>query len=142
MDFPRFEPVKGPPEQAHRHHHGGRLVDFIFRLIDRRRAKRSATQATDAQLSGRSPIEIQERPRTPIFDRLDLRPVEHPEAFDGLPSGPLASRDFLLGSAHTRRLQTALLVGLAVVLGVVLIQVASERTDKKILHAQQVAPGH
>jgi hypothetical protein len=33
-DHPRFKLVKGPPEKAHRHYNGGRLVDLVFRIVD------------------------------------------------------------------------------------------------------------
>lgn len=35
MDHPRFEPVKGTPEDAHRHYNGGRLVSLVLSLADR-----------------------------------------------------------------------------------------------------------
>lgn len=34
-DHPRFEPVTCRPEQAHRQHYGGRLVDLVFSVMDR-----------------------------------------------------------------------------------------------------------
>jgi hypothetical protein len=34
VDHPRFEPVKGGPDDAHRHYHGGRLVNLVLRLAD------------------------------------------------------------------------------------------------------------
>jgi hypothetical protein len=33
-DQPRFEPCEVPPDVAHCAYHGGRLVDFVFRLVD------------------------------------------------------------------------------------------------------------
>lgn len=137
MEHPRFEPVKGTPAQAHQNYHGGGLVDFIFRFIDRRGSQRSSAPGADTQVSGGPAIEIHERLPTTANDRPDTRPPDRSDTLDGLPSGPLASRDFLLGSARTGKLQTAMLAGLAVVLGIVLVQVASEHPHKKTMHAQQ-----
>src|SRR5262245_57665289 len=33
-DHPRFEPVRDAPEVAHRAYYGGRLVEFVFRVVD------------------------------------------------------------------------------------------------------------
>jgi hypothetical protein len=33
-DRPRFEPVRNTPEVAHRAYYGGRLVEFVFRVVD------------------------------------------------------------------------------------------------------------
>jgi len=139
MDHPGFESVKGAPEQAHRQYHGGGLVDVIFRLIDGRGAQRSP--GAHEQISGGAAVEIHERLHTLADDRSDLRPRDRFEVIDGLPSKPLASRDFLRGSARGGKLQTALLAGLTVVLGIVLVQVASERPDKKTMQAQRTLPG-
>lgn len=141
MDHPRFEPVKGTPAQAHQHYYGGGLVDVIFRLIDRRGSQHSVAPGPHAQVFGKSAVELHERLRTTANDRPDTRPPDRSDALDGLSSGPLTSRDFLLGSARTGKLQTALLAGLVIVLGIVLVQVASERPDKKTMHAQHALPG-
>jgi len=141
MEHPRFEPVKGTPEQAHQNYHGGGLVDFIFHLIDRRGSQRSPAPGADTQVSGEPAVEIHERLRTTANNRPDTRPPDRSDTLDGLSSGPLASQNFLLGSARTGKLQTALLAGLVIVLGIVLVQVASERPDKKTMHAQHALPG-
>lgn len=136
MDYPKFDLIRGAPDRAHLHHHGGRLVDFVFRLVDRHRARRFARRGAVAQVSGKGPVEIQERPPAPDYDRPNLRRFGQPDALDGLPSTPLTSRDFLCGSARTSRLQMALLAGVITVLAVVLVQVALERTDRQVLQAQ------
>jgi hypothetical protein len=33
-DQPRFEPAKGPPEEAHRHYNGACLVELLLQLVD------------------------------------------------------------------------------------------------------------
>ena len=33
-DHPRFEPVRGAPQEVHLMYNGGRLVDAVLRLID------------------------------------------------------------------------------------------------------------
>lgn len=33
-DHPRFEPVRNAPDQAHLNYNGGRLVDWVLRLVD------------------------------------------------------------------------------------------------------------
>ena len=35
MDYPRFEPIVGGPDDMHRRYHGGRLVTLAFALADR-----------------------------------------------------------------------------------------------------------
>ena len=34
MDGPRFERVAGKHDELHRSYHGGRLVDFVFSIVD------------------------------------------------------------------------------------------------------------
>jgi len=34
-DYPRFEPLQGPPERLHERYHGGALVGFVVGLADR-----------------------------------------------------------------------------------------------------------
>ena len=94
MEHPRFEPVKGTPEQAHQNYHGGGLVDFIFHLIDRRGSQRSPAPGADTQVSGEPAVEIHERLRTTANDRPDTRPPDRSDTLDGLSSGPLASQRF------------------------------------------------
>ena len=57
-DYPRFEPVKGPPEVAYRAYHGGRLVDLVFWLVDHWTGKPRAVPVLDPA-SG--PVEVHER---------------------------------------------------------------------------------
>ena len=33
-DHPRFEPIRGAPDEAHLEYNGGRLVDAVLKLID------------------------------------------------------------------------------------------------------------
>ena len=49
-DHPRFTRVRGSPDEIHRDHHGGRLVDFVLRLADGRRrpAARPLSAGPDA----------------------------------------------------------------------------------------------
>src|SRR5512145_157483 len=72
-DHPRYEPVTGPPDTAHRHYHGGRLVGLVFRLIDRWRggAGTAAVRAAPALDPSSGPIEIHERPprQDPVAER-------------------------------------------------------------------------
>ena len=39
-DHPRFSRVTGGPDSAHRHYHGGKLVEWVFRLLDSAMAER------------------------------------------------------------------------------------------------------
>jgi hypothetical protein len=39
-DHPRFEPIRGAPDEAHLEYNGGRLVDAVLKLIDWRLAPR------------------------------------------------------------------------------------------------------
>jgi hypothetical protein len=115
--------VKGPPDAAHRHYGGARLVDLVFRLVDRWRgsAGAAAVRAAPALDPSSGRIEIHERPPR-------QGPVAGPSAageqlrdrarITGLSPDETLSRDFLLASARTRGLQAGLLaVFVAVVVG-------------------------
>jgi hypothetical protein len=39
-DGARFVPVKGKPDELHWQHHGGRVVDLVFRIVDHRSASK------------------------------------------------------------------------------------------------------
>jgi hypothetical protein len=132
-DHPRYEPVKGPPDTAHRHYGGGGLVDLVLRLVDRWRGSAGAAVVRAAPaldpVSGQ--IEIHERPPR-------QGPVAGPSAageqlrdrarLTGLLPDETFSRDFLLASARTRGLQAGLLaIFLAVVIGLLVQTFASTR---------------
>src|SRR5262245_27008778 len=110
-DYPRYEAVKGPPETAHRHYGGAGLVDLAFRVADRwcGGAGAAAVRAAPALDPSSSPVEIHERPprRGPIAER-SADQMLHARLTGRLPDETF-SRDFLLGSARTRRLQAGLL---------------------------------
>jgi hypothetical protein len=40
MDHARFQCAQERPDAAHLHYHGGGLVEFVFRVVDRLRARR------------------------------------------------------------------------------------------------------
>jgi hypothetical protein len=44
-DHPRFEPMHYGSDDAHRHHHGGRIVDFVLGVVDRRALRRPSGRA-------------------------------------------------------------------------------------------------
>lgn len=44
-DHPRFEPMRYGSDDAHRHHHGGRVVDFVLGVVDRRALRRPSGRA-------------------------------------------------------------------------------------------------
>ena len=72
-DYPRFEAVKGAADAAHREYHGGRLVDLVFWLVDRRTRKRPACQAPATLDSAIGSVEVHER--LPL-----RRPAETPQS--------------------------------------------------------------
>jgi hypothetical protein len=41
-DAPRFQQVGATPDDAHRHYHGGRLVDLVLSIADRWKASESS----------------------------------------------------------------------------------------------------
>jgi hypothetical protein len=119
-DWPRFEQVKGPPDTAHEHYFGGRLVGLVFHLIDRRRggAGAAAVQAAPALDPASGAIQIHERPgprTTATLRSASAEPDQTHARLSGLLPDESFSRDFLIGSARTRRLQAGLLVALAAV---------------------------
>jgi hypothetical protein len=132
-DHPRYEPVKGPPDTAHRHYGGGGLVDLVLRLVDRWRgsAGAAAVRAAPALDPSSGRIEIQERPprQSPAAERSAAAELLQAHArLTGLFPDETFSRDFLLASARTRRLQAGLLAAyLAVVAGLLVQTLASAR---------------
>jgi hypothetical protein len=148
-DHPRFEPVKGPPETAHRRYEGARLVDLVLRLVDRWRGSAgAAVRAAPALDPSRGQIEIHERPprHGPVAERTadELRP---PHArLTGLFPDETFSRNFLLASARTRRLQAGLLATfLAVVVALLVLTLVSTRgqlqfTERSTASAQGRTP--
>jgi hypothetical protein len=50
-DHPRFEPVRRAPETAHLDYNGGRLVEAVFRLLDRWQGARAAAARAGAKTS-------------------------------------------------------------------------------------------
>ena len=126
-DHPRYEPVKGPPDTAHRHYGGARLVDLVLRLVDRWRgsAGAAAVRAAPALDPASGRIEIHERPlrQGPVAERSAADELRQAHArLTGLFPDETFSRDFLLGSARTRRLQAGLLAAFLAVGVVLLVQ--------------------
>jgi len=120
-DYPRFEAIKGPPDTAHQHYNGGRLVDLVFRLIDRWRggAGAAAVRAAPALDPASGPIEIHERRAPGILaaDRSAAGDLVQAHArLTGLFPDESSSREFIIGSPRTPKLQASLLAALAVVL--------------------------
>jgi hypothetical protein len=150
-DHPRYEPVKGPPDTAHGHYGGAGLVDLVFRLVDRRRgsAGAAAVRAAPALDPASGQIEIHERPprQGPVAERSagDELLQAHARLADLFPDETF-SRDFLLASARTRRLQAGLLAAfLAVVVGLLVQTLMPTRgqlhlTERSTMSAQGRAP--
>ena len=132
-DHPRYEPVKGPPDTAHRHYGGAGLVDLVLRLVDRWRgsAGAAAVRAAPALNPSSGEIEIHERPpqQGPVAERSAAAELLHAHArLTGLFPDETFSRNFLLASGRTRRLQAGLLAAfLAVVVGLLVQTLASTR---------------
>ena len=126
-DHPRFEPVKGPPDTAYRHYGGGELVDVVLRLVDRWRgsAGAAAVRTAPALDPCSGPIEVHERPprQGPVAERFAADELLQAHArLTGLFPGEAFSRDFLLASARTRRLQAGLLAAFLAVVVALLVQ--------------------
>jgi hypothetical protein len=140
-DYPRFEPVRGEPDVAHKAYYGGPLVSLVFRLVDRWRGRVQELPQGYGASPHRGTIEVHERP-----------PVLAPTA--ALPGGADAavaaerplyqvapdegfSRSFLVGSARTMKLQTGLLATFVAVLvmlvaqGLRMPQQASEQASRR-----------
>jgi hypothetical protein len=132
-DHPRYEPVKGPPDTARRHYGGAGLVDRLLRLDDRWRgsAGAAAVRAAPALDSSSGQIEIHERPprQGPVAERSAADELLQAHArLTGRFLDETFSRDFLLASARTRRLQAGLLAAfLAVLVGLLVQTLASTR---------------
>jgi hypothetical protein len=150
-DYPRYEPVKGPPDTAHRHYGGARLVDLVFRLVDRWRGSAGAAMVRVAPAldpsSGQT--EIHERPpqQSPVAERSAAgEQLRDRTGITGLLPDATFSRDFLLDSARTRRLQAGLLAAfLTVVAGLLVQALVSTRgqphfTERSTMSAQAAAP--
>jgi hypothetical protein len=150
-DNPRYEPVMGPPDTAHRDYHGGRLVGLVFRLIDRWRggAGAAAVRAAPALDPFIGRIEIHERPprQDPVAERSAADELLQAHArLTGLFPDETFSRHFLLATARTRRLQAGLLATfLAVVVALLVQTLAATRgqphfTEQSTASAQGRAP--
>ena len=150
-DHPRYEPVKGPPDTAHRHYGGAGLVDLVLRLVDRWRggAGAAAVRAAPALDPSSGRIEIHEQPprHGPVAERCAADELLQAHArLTGLFHDETFSRDFLLTSARTRRLQTGLLAAVLAVVVCLLVQtLVSTRgqphlTERSTRSAQGSAP--
>jgi hypothetical protein len=150
-DHPRYETVKGPPDTAHRHYAGARLVDLAFRLVDRWRgsAGAAAVRAAPALDPSSGQIEIHERPprQGRAAERSAPEELLHAHArLTGLFPDETFSRDFLLASARTRRLQAGLLAAfLAVGVGLLVQTLVATRgqphfAERSAMSAQGRAP--
>ena len=132
-DHPRYEPVKGPPDTAHRHYGGGGLVDLVLRLVDRWRgsAGAAAVRAAPALDPSSGQIEIHERPPRlgPAGERSAADELLQAHArLTGLFPDETFSRNFLLASARTRRLQAGLFAAfLAIIVGLLAQTLLSKR---------------
>jgi hypothetical protein len=133
-DHPRYEPVKGPPDTAHRHCDGAGLVDLVLRLVVRSGgAGAAAVRAAPALDLSSGQIEIQERPprQDPVAERSAAAELLQAHArLTGRFPDETFSRDFLFGNARTRRLQAGLLAAfLAVVAGLLVQTLLSTRGE-------------
>lgn len=132
-DHPRYEPVKGPPDTAHQHYGGARLVDLVLWLVDRWRGSAGAATvpAAPALDPSNGLIEIHERParQGPVAERSATDELLQAHArLTGLFPDETFARDFLLASARTRRLQVGLLAAyLAVVICLIVQTLVSTR---------------
>ena len=115
-DYPRFEPVKGPPDVAYRNYYGGPVVKLLFSIVDLWSGRPKDAPVIDP-VSG--PIEIHERPY-PAGSALE-QPV-HGQTLHRLSPEENFSREFLVSSARTKTLQVGILVGFAAVLVLIIAQ--------------------
>jgi hypothetical protein len=150
-DHPRFDLVKGPPDTAYRHYGGAGLVDPVLRLVDRwcGGAGAAAVWGAPALDSSSGQIEIHERPprQGPVAERsaADELLQAHARLTDLFPDETF-SRNFLLASGRTRKLQAGLLAAfLAVVVGLLVQTLVSTRgqlhfTERSTVSGQGRAP--
>lgn len=145
-DHPRYEPVKGPPDTAHRHYGGARLVDLALRLVDRRRGSAGAAgvRAAPALDPSGGRIEMHERPRQqgPAAERSAGDELLQAHArLTGLFPEETFSRNFLLASGRTHGLQAGLLAAfLAAVC--LLVQTLASTRGQLHLTERPTASGH
>jgi hypothetical protein len=146
-DHPRYEPVKGPPDTAHRQYGGAGLVDLVLRLVDRWRGSAGAAGARGAPAldpsSGR--IEIHERsPRQgPVAEPSAADEPPHAQAnLTGLSPDETFSGNFLLASARTHRLQAGLLAAFLAVIVVLLVQTLVSTRGQFPSTERSTASGH
>jgi hypothetical protein len=146
-DHPRYEPVKGPPDTAHRHYAGARLVDLVLLLVDRWRGSAGAAtvRAAPALDPSSGQIELHERPplQGPVAERSAANELLHAHArlADSFPDETF-SRDFLLASARTRRLQAGLLAAFVAVASGLLVQTLISTRGQLHLTERSTASGH
>jgi hypothetical protein len=146
-DHPRYEPVKSPPDTAHRHYGGAKLVDLVLRLVDRWResAGAAAVRAAPALDPSSGRIEIHERPpqQGPVAERSAADERLHANArLAGLSPDEAFSRDFLLASARTRRLQAGLLAAFLAVVAGLLVQTLVSTRGQPDFTERSTASGH
>ena len=145
-DHPRYEPVKGPPDTAHRHYGGARLVDLVLWLVDRWRgsAGAAAVRAAPALDPSSGQIEIHERPlqQGPVAERSAADELLQAHArLTGLFPDETFSRDFLLASARTHRLQAGLLAAFVVVAVGLLVQTLASTRGQLNVAERSTASG-
>lgn len=143
-DHPRYEAVKGPPDTAYRQYGGAGLVELVFWLADRWRGNAGAAtvRAAHALDPTSGPIEIRERPprQGPVAERcaIDELVRAHARLADRFPDETF-SRDFLLTSARTRRLQAGLLAAfLAVVVGLLVQALMAARGQPHVADRSKI----
>jgi hypothetical protein len=142
-DYPRFHQVTGEPDVAHQAYNGGRLVSFVFRLVDSWIGRSKRRQAAPDLGAARGGIEIHERaPSGTPAEFLPgaaeaMAPVQllHRQAPDDT-----YSREFLIGSARTMKPQRALLAAFVAVLAVLVVQGWSQLEQPNSQAAGNAAP--
>jgi hypothetical protein len=147
-DHPRYEPVKGPPAVAHRHYGGAGFFKLVFWLIERQRGSAGAATVRDAPAldpsSGQIAIHERPPPQGPRAEHsADDELVRAHARLAGRFPDEAFSRDFLLSSARTRRLQVGLLAAfLAVCVGLLVQTLSATRGQPRFAEQSTAsAPG-
>lgn len=114
-DYPRFEIVKGPPDDVYKAYHGARVVSLVFALVDRWRGSGAYGQRARGLDPASGAYEVHERPlAAPAESRAPSFARSAPEdAF---------ARDYLMGTARAHRLQAGLLAVFIMLVVVLLVQ--------------------
>ena len=118
-DYPRFEPVKGPPDATYQNYYGGPAVKLLFLIVDLWTGRPKGRRSTPVLDPATGPIEIHES-RSPAGSALDV--AAHAQTLHRLSPEETFSPQFLVSSARTKTLQVGILAGFIAVLVVIVAQ--------------------